>query len=305
MKKILMLLLFIFTFTATSCNNKNNLIKKQVLYDENDIKITANSLEYEEEFVKLFLTFENNTYMDLSISCITSGKHVINGWMGILVQSKCEANAHKAAEGYAFIERASLEEYNISEIAVMEICFDVFDGMNLYLNTGLIRIETSVFENFDFNVNTYQQKIENNDLENTKIIKYSNEVLYNTDGLSIESFVCYEKESTHVLSNKEYNYTCIEFEIKNNTDKQMDFILKDFKVNNIDSYHEYKKNYLMPHTSRIISINMKELISSFNDVIEEAKIANKLTFTFGILNYYSITNEKEISIELPDVEILL
>lgn len=48
--------------------NKNAVLEETVMYDENDVKITATGLSYTSYYVELELTIENNSDKDLSFT---------------------------------------------------------------------------------------------------------------------------------------------------------------------------------------------------------------------------------------------
>lgn len=83
-------------------------IEPTVMYEENDVKITAESLTYENNMVTLTTAIENNSEKSLSFSCETLGYscNAVNGYMIENGWMSCDLEAGgKHLKKLAFLEK--------------------------------------------------------------------------------------------------------------------------------------------------------------------------------------------------------
>ena len=80
--------------------SKKATIEEKVLYDKDNVKITATNLEYGEEAANLKLKIENNSKKKLTFSAGTMGYGVnaINGFMVSGGYLNCEADAGESID---------------------------------------------------------------------------------------------------------------------------------------------------------------------------------------------------------------
>lgn len=124
-------------------------VEEAVLLDEADIKITATGFSENELFgPALKLLIENNSQTDLTVQVRNVS---INGYMTETMMSVDVAAGKKANDSLTFMS-SSIETCGIETIADMEFQFHIFDSdsWDTYLDSGLIRINTSAAENFEY-----------------------------------------------------------------------------------------------------------------------------------------------------------
>lgn len=122
-------------------------VTEQVLYDENEIKITATGLEDSIWGKELQLLIENN--MDKSIT-VQVRKLSVNGFMIEPMMSEDVASGKKANSSITMMSN-ELETCGIEEIASMEFLFHIFDGESWdeIVDTDMIKVDTSIAEGFE------------------------------------------------------------------------------------------------------------------------------------------------------------
>lgn len=121
-------------------------IEEQVLYDENDIKITATGIEDGWLGTELKLLIENNTDQSITVQAKNAN---VNGYMVTTMMSADVAAGKKANDSLTF-ETSGLKECGIDSIATMEFAFHIFDAESWddIVDTDMIKIETSIAESY-------------------------------------------------------------------------------------------------------------------------------------------------------------
>jgi hypothetical protein len=150
------------------------IIEEQVIYDENDIKITATGLEEGWMGTELKLLIENNSSQNITVQARNAN---VNGYMVDTMMSADVAAGKKANDELTF-ETTGLNECGIESIATMEFYFHIFDSdsWDEILDTDVITMNTSIAE-------TYTQTVD----DSGDILVDSNGVKIVAKGLSSDS----------------------------------------------------------------------------------------------------------------------
>lgn len=171
---------------------KTATISETVLYDENDIRITANELIYTSYYAVLNLTIENNSNKDLTFHSNTMSYscNSVNGYMITDGYMNCDVPAGKKA-----VERMSfrfniLMQYGIFEIADIEVGIHITDDdyNNIYIEPK--QLKTTAAEGYDYQSQSYQKTIVSDAAQNTyhyTLQYFTDEILYNKNGISVVS----------------------------------------------------------------------------------------------------------------------
>lgn len=140
-------------------------IEEQVLYDENDIKITATGMDDGLFGTELTLLIENNSSTDITVQARDSN---VNGFMVDTMMSADVAAGKKANDSLTF-ETSGLKDCGIEQIATMEFSFHIFntETWDTIVDTDLITVDTSIAD-------TYVQEVDD-----------SGEVLVDSNGVKI------------------------------------------------------------------------------------------------------------------------
>ena len=138
------------TENSSSNEGKNQstkvTIEEQVLYDENNIKITATGMEDSLFGTDLKLLIENNSGKSITVQARNSN---VNGYMVDTMMSADVASGKKANDSLTF-QTSGLKESGIEQIAEMEFSFYIFDSdtWDTILETDLITVRTSIADGY-------------------------------------------------------------------------------------------------------------------------------------------------------------
>lgn len=178
-------------------------IEEQVLYDANDIKITATGLDDSWYGTELKLLIENNSSQDITIQVRNAN---VNGYMVTTSMSADVAAGKKANDSLTF-ETTSLKDCGIETMATMEFYFVIIDSESFedIYNTDVITINTSAAEGY---TQTYDD---------------SGEVLAEVNGIKIVSKGLSEKDSFWGPGLIVY--------IENNSDQDITVQARDVSIN--------------------------------------------------------------------------
>lgn len=178
-------------------------IEEQVLYEGNDIKITATGLEDGIFGTELRLIVENNSSKAVTIQARNAN---VNGFMINTIMSVDVAAGKKANDSLTF-ETSGLEDCGIDQIATMEFSFHIMDSetWDEIVNTETIVVNTSI-------ASTYTQTVDD-----------SGEVLVDKDGVKIVG--------KGLSADDSFWGPGVILYIENNTDKNITVQVRDVSVN--------------------------------------------------------------------------
>lgn len=117
-------------------------IEEQVLFEANDIKITALELDDGLFGTDLKLLIENNSGQNVTVQAENAN---VNGYMVSTLMSTDVASGKKANDSLTF-ETSGLKECGIESIATMEFSFNIFDtdSWDDIVKSDVIKIDTSI-----------------------------------------------------------------------------------------------------------------------------------------------------------------
>ena len=148
-------------------------IEEQVLYDDNNIKITATGLEDGWMGTELKLLIENNSDKSVTVQARNAN---VNGFMVSTIMSADVAAGKKANDSLTF-ETSGLKDCGIESIATMEFYFYIFDTetWDEIASSDVITIDTSI-------ASTYVQEVD----DSGDVLVDSNDVKIIAKGLSAD-----------------------------------------------------------------------------------------------------------------------
>lgn len=135
--------------TKESSNSNQATIDEQVLYDDNDIKITATSLEDSLFGTDLKVLIENNSSQNITVQARNAN---INGYMVSTMMSDDVASGKKA-NGELTFETSGLKDCGIEQIGTIEFIFHIFDSdsWDEIVDSDVITVKTSLADTFEQN----------------------------------------------------------------------------------------------------------------------------------------------------------
>ncbi len=153
-------------------------IEKTVLWDANNVKITAQELNFTQlservSYAEVELLIENNNETTAKVIAGSQGYccNAINGYMAFDGHFNENVKAGESITTTMEFFLGDLAVYGIDEIAEIQVGFDIEieDGEEFY--TGPQLIKTSVAESFDRTKNTYQETLNGEALgQNTEYV---------------------------------------------------------------------------------------------------------------------------------------
>lgn len=178
-------------------------IEEQVLFDANDIKITATGMEDSWAGTKLTLLIENNSAKGITVQARNAN---VNGYMVDTMMSADVAAGKKSNDGLTF-QTSGLKECGIEDIATMEFYFHIFDSetWDEIVDTDVIKIDTSIADGY---VQNYDD---------------SGEVLVDTNGVKIVG--------KGLSSDSSFFGPGVILYIENNSDQDITVQVRDVSVN--------------------------------------------------------------------------
>ncbi len=211
---------------------KEQQIEETVLYDQNDIRITATGLTYANYEVELELLLENNSDRDLGFIAESLGYscNAVNGFMIEDGYLNCDVPAGGAEEDSIGFDYTGLLIQGINEIADIQVGFDISDDDYNHIYTGPLQVKTPAAESYDYENTNYRKVI------NSKAMKYT----YEYEMASFEEEEVYSSGGINIISeaymiNRDGDRSLM-LEVKNDTESQVYFTTSNITVNGTEIY---------------------------------------------------------------------
>lgn len=239
--------------------NKSATLEETVMYDENNVKITATGLEYDDYSVSLELLIENNSDKDLSFISGSLGYscNSVNGYMFDDGYLNCDVAAGKKANDTIEFDYDGLMLYGIDEIADIEIGFEISDDDYNDIYSGPRQVKTSAYDSYDYTQNHYQATITSQAAMNTyniEMIHFSDDLLYEENGVKIIS--------SSVMTNKSGD-TMLLLELENTTNEMVYITASNIALNGlIVSSSIWSTDALNPGKHGIIDVDISSVLDT-------------------------------------------
>lgn len=310
MKKILAIILSLaLVLSLAACENEKTLenfdtgatIKETVIYNENNIKITANELTYGSFSAELSVTIENNSDKNLSFICGSSGYNAnsINGYMVEDGYLNCEIAAGQSETDVISFSFNSLNVYGITSIADIEIGFNIRDDDYNSTYTGPIQIKTSLADSYDYSINRYQKVVNNGAFED----KFDCKINYFADDNLYENYnICIT--SAAVMTNVDGEPALL-LEIENNSNGRISVNTKEMYLNNCLVYDSlWSSDSINANKKYIVNMSLSDLAKKYEGDFADISKISEISFTFSVgESWHKSADTQKINISLPDIEI--
>lgn len=223
-------------------------VENSVLVDQDGVKVTVTGMTMDGWYGPSFqLTLENNTEQNLTFAARNSS---VNGYMMDVMMSQTVAAGMKANYDLT-ISSSDLEAAGIKTIADIELSFNIYnsDSWLDYLNTDMIRIETSAAKEYPYPFDD------------------SGEVLYNEKGIKM----VYKGTTENWL----YGTSLIIY-YENNSDVSVNLSLKNAAVNGymVDTY---SSQTVLPNKRAIVTVGFNDLEKNGITKIETVQFTLQVT----------------------------
>lgn len=280
---------------------KSATISEVVLYDENDVRITATGIEYTNYNVQVKLLFENNTETSLSF---VSGSMVyccnsINSYMMYGGFVNCNVEAGKKAYDTVNFEYRELLMCGIVAIEELELAFNIFDTeRNVEIYTGPMRITTSIEGENDITQMVFHEAVSNPAIQNV--------CEYTVDFVKCETF--YEQNEVRIVTAAVVNAekdTILLLEVSNNGTQQTNFVVSDLAINGMAiSWGTYETETINPGKNAVIAINLTSALDG--EFWETLDISRVNSFSGNIslkdMGYNIIADKASVSLHRNEQE---
>lgn len=261
------------TPTSIGIFNKTAQIAETVLVDENNVKITAIGLSYNDYSADVELLIENNSAKDLSFVCGSSGYNCnsINGYMTPDGYLFCDVTAGKKAYDSVSFSYDELMLYGINEIADIELGFCIEDDDYNRTYTGPQQIKTSIAGSFDYDKEYFQNAIADSSIQKAFYYStdfFSADTIYDQNGISVRSEALVENGHGELM---------LLLEIMNTSSDTVYIVTDDIAINGLICRTS-------PWSSDMVTPGKKSIA-----VIELSSVLNKSYWnTLGLKNVTSV-----------------
>ena len=274
-------------------------IEETVLWDEKGVKIIATGLTYSTYDAELSLEIENNSDNDVSIIAGSAGYccNVINGYMVADGYMNEEVSAGKKAKDEIRFSLEELAIYGITEIAEIQVGFDIEIGEEEEIYTGPRTVKTSIADTYNLERNTYRESIGNGRLERVyecTIEAFRENAETVMEGLKIVSYA--------IVSNSDDEQLLL-LEIKNETEEVVRFDAVGMTVNDLIVYrYSMESDFIAPDCYCIMGIELDSCIEEAYRNAFGLTSLDKLCFTAKIRDesYREMLAEQEVCLTFND-----
>lgn len=274
-------------------------LEETVLVDEKDIKISVTGIEYKKNRVELKLALENNS--DSALEFISSsmgyGCNAVNGYMLDGGYLNVNIAAGKKANETIHFSNEELSLYGITELADIQLGFDVRDEDYEHIYTGVSQVRTSAADSYDYEADTYRQSVQSRAWE--KLYKcaidyFAEEELYSQGGIQIVS---------EALMTSKDGEKAFLIEVVNNSEEQIAVTCSDITLNGLVIYaSNWSGDYINPKSRRVIDLEPSAMMDEA--YWEAVGISEIGAFTFSFAAYDAENEEvgepQEISIAISE-----
>ena len=255
-------------------------IVETVLFEDDNVRIIAESLDFKYNSPNLHLKFENNGDKTLSFvsGSIGYSGNSVNGYMvdGLYVNADVEPG--KTALEEAYVSSDLLTILGIEKIKEIGIGFKITDSdYNDYAQTGPLYLTTSDADGTD-DGETYLKSIQNKQV--TDLYGYTMEHLDESDFLQNDKL---KGISSCLITNKDGDQSLF-LEVENISDKVLNLGVGDIVVNGVQLVSgSWTNETINPGKKRIVSVGLDDVVSHAGGTKEE----------FGITEYSNVMMNME------------
>lgn len=279
--------------------SKEATIEETVLYDENDVKITATGLNYGNYSADLEVSIENNSDKKLSFVSESVGcaLNAINGFMVSDGYVNCDVESKGSASEEMSFDYSTLMLYGINEIADIQVGFSITDEDFNSIYTGPLQIKTGAADGYDYAASSeqYHKAITNKILlqnYDLKVPYFADDELYSSNGISLisEAFAINSSDERSLL-----------LEVKNETDKTVYVKTSHIKANDIEIYDStWSYDTITAGNTTVVNIGLDDILDKDEWAEKGIDSIESVSMTIGAENADGmlITEEKEITISL-------
>lgn len=211
---------------------KTASIEETILYNSDDILITATELGYTDYSADISVVIENNSEKDLTFISNSIGYscNSVNGYMIADGYINSSVAAGKKANETLSLSYDMLRLYGIFEIADIEIGFDISDDEYNHIYTGPCQVRTSIADQYDYQRQSYRETVVSDGAAGYfgyTIPYFSDKALYDQGGIKVASSLFMEKND---------DGSAVLLEVENNAEQSVRATMADIYLNGLGVY---------------------------------------------------------------------
>jgi hypothetical protein len=279
-------------------------IEETVLYDENDVRITATELTYNGYAAELGVVIENNSDKDLSFISNSIGYscNSVNGYMIPDGYLSCDVAAGKKASDNITLSLDQLMLYGIYEIADLEVGFDISDEDYDHIYTGPCKILTSAADGYDYGVDHYSRNIASEVFQQAyeyAVPYFSTDVAYESKGLCVAS---------QCLMVNQDDENILLLEVVNDSGKMVGVTTTDIAINGLTVCSStWSHDTVNPGKTCIVEVNLSSVLEpEYCEVYGISQISTAaLKLAFKDSDGKEVADAAQLSVAVPDVTVTL
>lgn len=272
-------------------------IQETVLYDDNDVVITAKNLEYSKSKVSLKILIENNSDQDLDFTTSSSnhnGENFVNGYMlGSYVSETVKPGKKTSVNmNYSWDELNLCGIEKIAEISVDFLCKD--EKGNEYFVTGPMLIRTEIADQYDYSKESLYSGLTDSNLSKKFSIEYLVNNFYGDD-----IFIINNAGLVRNSSGVEMAF----FEVENISDEAHYFSINDVFMNDILLCNwRYTSDFISPGKKSVLSVRCDYLLDTAFWPMINIESVDDMMFSIVVYdkNYDSIYTTDPLKIIFAD-----
>ena len=244
-------------FNVYDLFNKDLNIEQTVIYDENDIRITADSISYGDETVDLNLTLENGTdkLQSFRAQTLAYPMNAVNGYMVEDGYLAIDVDPGQTVEDKISFAYDNLFFSGTLEIAEIQVGFDIGDEDYNEIYTGPLTVRTQLADSYNFDNSNFWKCVESPAAQSVyeyEVLHRNEEEKFNLDGVRVMSdYYMVNKDGERMLM----------LEVKNETDELVYFRTGHISVNGEEIYeYDYSSDCITGNKRMIVGINLDTVL---------------------------------------------
>lgn len=253
-------------------------IEETVLYNENNVVITATGLEYSNYEVTVNLLLENNSDEDLKFVSGSVGYscNSVNGYMCTSAYLYETVSAGMKANEDISFSITELQLFGINEVADISIAIEIEDDEFNEIYTGPMQILTTAADTYDYETDTFLNAVNSGAFEaiyDCTIDYFTTDISVNSEDVQIIS--------EGVLTNADGEIT-LWLEVENNTDEVIYAVTSNVFVNGLCAYSgTWNSDAIAPDARGVLTMSFESLIEeAYREAIGMDEIG-EVVFTFN------------------------
>lgn len=276
-------------------------IEQTVLYDQDNIRITAEDLRYENNQAELDLTLENNTDKDLFFVTGSMGyaRNSVNGYMTDAIYLNEDVSAGMKSQETIYLDTDMLEVLGITDIADITIDFEISDtDYNTVAETGPLQIRTSLADSWDYGTDVYAEQMSGGSLPGglpLTLEDYQTADLYNQNDVKIISYALVSMDDEKGLL----------LEVQNDSGTDAEIAVSNVAMNGLVVCGTTWDTYFIRSGCRgLIDLDFEDLTYDTDSETMGLDEVTSLSFTAGLQdgNGNDLAAPTDVSVQLSEEE---